>query len=258
MAPPSGVVSSGVATWRPIVRERDVVRWTGISSAAWRQLAESFPELPRDPGPRAARARVRLSAFSERALANGAWRAFWTGAAPSFEPTVYVTAHIGSLLALRYVLRSRGITAASVIAPYNFERSGPAAKDAIFDRRFPLPWPHVLSSAGAHRMRTALASGSLILAADLPARASFPGRVLGRDVPLDPRPFRLARLAGVRCRPAFLTLPGRRWTVAIGDPLPEDEARAQEAFACVLESVAKRAPVDLDGLVYWNRIFRAR
>ena len=239
------------------MRERDVVALTGISSEAWRQLAQIHPDLGFDPGPRAARARRRLNGFAIRALATGVWRPLWTGSAPSSEPTVYVTAHIGSLLALRYVLRSRGTCAASAIAPYNFDRPDPAAKDAVFDRRFPMRFPHVISAAQPHRIRTALSSGSVILASDLPAKDAFAGRLLGGDVALDPRPFRLARLAGVACRPAFVTLPGRRWRITLGDPLPAPEEPARAEFARILQEVASRAPLDLDGLVYWNRRFRA-
>jgi hypothetical protein len=252
----SGALSSRLKAWRPFRGDGDVQRWTGISAEAWRQLAAVFPGLPAEPGPAAARARRRLSGFSTRALAGGEWGANWSGAPPSPRPAIYVTAHIGSLLALRYLLRSRGVAAASVIAPYNFDRADAAAKDTLFDRRFPIPFPHVLSSASAQRIRSALRSGSLILAADLPDRATFPARLLGAGVSLDPRPFRLARLTGAPCRAAFVTLPGRRWEVAIGDPLPPDERAARDGFARILEEVAARAPLDIDGLVYWNRMVR--
>jgi hypothetical protein len=73
---------------------------------------------------------------------------------------------------------------------------------------------------------------------------------LGGRLRLDPRPFRLARSAGVPCRPAFLTLPRGRWTLTLGDPLPGGEEGALEAFASSLAAVAARSPLDLDGPVY--------
>jgi hypothetical protein len=258
MALPARALTARLSAWRPVFRERDVVAWTGLSSAKWRELAVAFPELPRDPGPRVARARRRMAELASRALSQGNWRPAWEGPAPPREDAVYVTAHLGSLLSLRYVLRARGVPVASVLAPYNFDRPDPAAKDAVFDRRFPLEFPHVASSAATHRLRSLLRRGSLILAADLPAREAFPASLLGATVQLDPRPFRLARLAGVPCVPVFLTLPGRRWTISLGERLPLDDRAALEAFARALGGAASRAPLDLDGPVYWNRYVSPR
>lgn len=258
MAPSTRSAAARLGSWKPFVRERDVLAWTGISSAQWAALAQAYPRLPRNPGARAARARRRLGAFATRALSSGVWTPEWEGGEPPEEPTVYATAHIGSLLALRYALRSRGVRAVSVIAPYNFDRPDPAAKDALFDRRFPMAHPHVVSSAATHRIRGLLSRGSVIVAADLPARESFAASLLGGSVELDPRPLRLARLAGVPCRPVFLTLPGRRWSVALGEPLPAGERGAREAFARAFDRAASRAPLDLDGLVYWKRMCQSR
>jgi lauroyl/myristoyl acyltransferase len=191
-----------------------------------------------------------------RALAGGSWDPEWDGPALPDGPVLYATAHVGSLLALRYLLRARGVAAASVIAPYNFDRPDPAAKDARFDRRFPMKFPHVVSSEAAHRIRSLLQRGSLIVAADLPGRRSFSAPLLGGVVDLDSRPFRLARMAGVPCVPIFLTLPGRRWTVTVGEPLPVSERAAQDGFAAAFARAAARAPLDLDGLVYWTRSSR--
>jgi hypothetical protein len=246
-------LASRVRAWRPVLREREVAAWTGLSSSQWQRLARLYPGLPRNPGLRAARARRRLSAFSMRALATGSWAPQWEGAALTGEPAVYATAHVGSLLALRYVLRARGVRVASVIAPYNFDRPDPAAKDALFDRRYPMEFPHVVSSEATHRIRSLLKRGSLILAADLPGRRAFSAPLLGGTVELDPRPFRLARMAGVACIPIFLTVPGRRWTVTRGARLPEGERAAEDAFARAFARAASRAPADLDGPVYWNR-----
>jgi hypothetical protein len=264
-------LTARLAAWKPVLRESEIAAWTGLSSEQWVQLAARFPDLPRTPGPRAARARRRMGELAGRALSGGRWDPRWEGPEPPRGPAVYVTAHLGSLLALRYVLRARGVAVASVIAPYNFERADPAAKDAVFDRRFPMVFPHVVSSAHTHRLRSLLRRGSLILAADLPAgpakrpaapdAAAFGARLLGGTVELDARPFRLARLAQLPCLPVFLTLPGRRWTLTIGRPLPanaRDDRRAREAFARAFEKAAETAPWDLDGPVYWNRYVAPR
>jgi lauroyl/myristoyl acyltransferase len=214
-----------------------------------------------------------MGELAGRALSGGAWDPLWEGTEPPSEPAVYVTAHLGSLLALRYILRARGVAVASVIAPHNFERADPAAKDAVFDRRFPMVFPHVVSSAHTHRLRGLLKRGSLILAADLPMKpanptaasgaAAFAAPLLGGAAELDSRPFRLARLARVPCVPVFLTLPRRRWTVTLGRPLDgggkdEDERKVLARFARAFREAAARAPWDLDGPVYWNRYVAAR
>jgi hypothetical protein len=260
MPAPRRALTARLAAWKPVLRESEVASWTGLSSEQWRQLAVEFPDLPRLPGPRAARARRRMGELAGRALAGGEWKPLWEGSEPPRGPAVYLTAHLGSLLALRYVLRARGIAVASVIAPYNFERADPAAKDAVFDRRFPMVFPHVASSAQTHRLRGLLKRGSLILAADLPAKPSdaFPSPLLGGTADLDARPLRFARLAGVPCVPVFLTVPRRRWTLTLGEPLPANERPAHEAFSRAFERAAERAPWDLDGPVYWNRYVATR
>jgi predicted LPLAT superfamily acyltransferase len=195
---------------------------------------------------------VLLARLAVRRLATGRWTARLDGTPPSPEPTVYVSAHLGSLQALRYTLRSRGIRAANVLGPHNLARPDAERQDRVFDARHPIAFPHVFAAARVHRLRTALASGSLILAADLPAAQGVEVPLLGGRVRLDPRPFRLARAAGVPCRPAFLTLPAGRWTLTLGEPLPPGEGAAIEAYARCLDRVARRAPLDLDGLVYRN------
>jgi hypothetical protein len=163
---------------------------------------------------------------------------------------VYVSAHIGSLQGLRYTLRARGVRVATVLGPYNLERPEAERQDRLFDRCHPLDFPHFFPATRVHRLRTALRSGSLIAAADLPASDGFEEPFLGGRVRLDRRPFRLARAAGVPCRPAFLTLPLGRWTLTLGDPLPADEGAALEAYARCLRKVATRSPLDLDAVVY--------
>jgi hypothetical protein len=237
---------------------RRVLALTGIGVEDWRELARAFPGLPPDPGRLAARRRADLARSASRALASGRWTVELDGDPPGGEPAVYVSAHIGSLQALRYCLRARAVPAANVLGPFNLERSAAELQDEVFDRRHPIAFPHFFPAANAHRLRTALRSGSLIAAADLPERGSREEELLGGRVRLDPRPFRLARTAGAVCRPAFLTLPGGRWTLTLGDRLPRDEDKALKTFAEVYRRVAGAAAVDLDGLVYLNLARGAR
>ena len=257
----AGSVSRTASSWlgRLVPRGRERVRsLTGIGEEEWREIAEAFPGVPRDPGRLAARRRARLTRLASRALATGRWKTALDGESPGPEPTVYVTAHIGALQALRYVLRSRGVPVASVIGRLNLDRSVTARTDPIFDRRYPLDFPHALPSTHPHRLATALSTGSLILAADLPEGPFLDDGLLGGAVRLDPRPFRLARAAGVACRAAFLTLPDSGWTLTLGEPLPSDPTRAVEGFARVFRRVAAAAPLDVDGLVYLSFARRSR
>jgi hypothetical protein len=227
---------------------------TGASREEWREIARAFPALPRDPGPAAARARLRLARRWTRALETGRWRVRLDGEAPSPAPAVYVTAHVGSLQALRYALRARGVPAATVLGPFNLDRTRALRDDRIFDARHALDFPHALAADRPHRLRTALASGSLILAADLPpagaAGTAAVATVLGGRVALDARPLRLARATRVPCRAAFLTLPREGWTLTLSPPLAGPEAAALAELARTLERVMMRAPLDLDGTVY--------
>ena len=231
-------------------REDPVVERTGLSRERWRELAASYPDLPADPGRLVEKARARLERLSSRALSSGRWNLRLEGDPPSERPCIYATAHLGSLQALRYALRARGVPAATVLGPHNLDRTRAAEQDRVFDRRHPLDFPHALASSQVHRLRGALKRGSLVAAADLPPAGGMPARVLGGWVRIDPRPFRLAGAAGVPCRPAFATLPGGRWTLTLGPPLPADGKAAAEAFARALAEVAARAPLDLDGVVY--------
>ena len=180
-------------------RSRDRIRaLTGASREEWLEIAAAFPGLPRDPGPAAARARERLARRCARALSTGRWRVRLDGDPPRRSPTVYVTTHIGSLQALRYVLRSRGVPAANVLGPYNQDRTRAIRDDAVFDRRHAIDFPHAFPADKPHRLRSALEKGSLVLAADLPpAGARAFAEVLGGRVALDARPIRLARASRV-------------------------------------------------------------
>ncbi len=226
---------------------------TGLDEAGWRALAGAYPELPENPGPAAARQRAKLVRLASRALATGKWDLRLEGDPPDARPCVYVTAHLGSMQALRYALRARGVPAATVLGPHNLDRSQAIPQDEVFDRRYGLDFPHALPSSATHRLRSALKRGSLVAAGDLPERGGVPARVLGGPALLDPRPFRLARVAGAACRPAFATFPGGRWTLTLGPTLAGDERACAEAYGRVFARVAAAAPLDIDGLVYAYR-----
>lgn len=216
----------------------------------WERLACAFPLLGSGVGPQAARARRELGRLCSRALRTGRWQPRLDGPAPDARPTVFLTAHFGSLSALRYCLRARGVPAAIAVGPHNFPRADQEESDRLFDSRFPMGFPHVFEAERAHRLRTALGQGSLLVVADLPGRNAVESDLLGGRVRLDPRPIRLARVAGVRCCPAFLSLPEAGWTLTVGPELPPDEGPALGMFGRIYANVAARAPWDLDGVVY--------
>lgn len=247
-------VLSFVGSFIGAVREgRGILAATRISREDWRDLARSFPGLGPDPGPRAARARLAMEFLAGRALSTARHGPVWRGGLPPATPTLYVTAHLGDLRALRYLLRTR-VPAGSIIAPENEERPDGEAQDRLFDERFPRAFPHVFPSREAHRIRAALREGSLIAAADAPAEEAFEAPLLQGTLRLDPRPFRLARLAGVSSRPLFLTAPGTRLTVTLGEVLPEGALPAIGCFAQVLARVAQESPWDWDGATHLRRM----
>jgi hypothetical protein len=229
---------------------RRVAALTGLSAEEWKELRAAYPALPSASGPRAAARRLLLRRLAARRLTTGRWSAKLVGAPPSESPTVYVSAHFGSLQGLRYTLRARGFAVANVLGPHNLERPEAARQDRIFDERHPLDFPHVLPAARVQALRSTLRRGSLILTADQPQQNGVEIPFLGGRLRLDPRPFRFARGAGVPCRPAFLTLPRGRWTLTLGAALPNDEGRALEGFARCLREIAAQSPLDLDGPVY--------
>ena len=81
-------LTARLAAFKPVLRESEIAAWTGLSSERWRQLADRFPDLPRTPGLRAARARRRLGEFAGRALSSGAWDPLWEGPEPPRGPAV--------------------------------------------------------------------------------------------------------------------------------------------------------------------------
>jgi len=256
-----GLIARALSPWLRPGRSAPgarVAALTGLSPERWRELARTYTLLPADPGPAAARARARLARLASRALSTGRWNLRLEGGPPSPEPCVYVTGHLGSMQALRYALRARGVAVANVLGPHNLDRTQAIAQDRVFDRRHALDFPHAFPSSAVHRLRSALKRGSLVAAADLPPEGGMRVPLLGGPALVDPRPFRLARAARVPCRPAFATMAGGRWTLTLGPALPSDERSASEAYAAVLSGVASRAPLDIDGVVYTHIAERCR
>jgi len=234
-------------------RERGITRDTGLSRERWSDLGRLFPALGPEPGAAAARARRRLQFLVGRALATERHGPRFRPAPPPAEPTVYVTAHLGDLRSLRYLLR-RHIPVATVVRTSEEEREGIAREDRAFDARFPRDFPHAFSSRHPHRLRRALSRGSLVFAADLPVSEGVAVPCLGGRISLDPRPFRLARIAKVSCRPLFLTAPHGRLTITVGDALPREEDAALRDCAAILERVAQESPFEIDGPTWWSRL----
>lgn len=229
-----------------------VSRITGISREQWRAIGRAYPALGEDPGRRAARARMRLRFLIGRSLALRRHDARWVGPPLDERPTMFATAHLGDLRGLRYALRRR-VPAANVVWNAS-DRALVAEDDTRFDRDSPHDFPHVWSAAAPHALRSALARGSLIAAADVPAPRPVEAGLLGGRVRLDPRPFRLARLARVPCRSIFLTAPGGRLRVTLGANLPAAEEEAVRLFAEDLARAARDAPFELDGPTRWGQL----
>jgi hypothetical protein len=236
-------------------REAEIARLTGLSRQQWRDLGRAFPRLGSDPGPEAARARRRLRFLVGRALRTARHAPRFDPAVPEPAPALYLTAHLGDLRSLRYLLR-RFIPVATVVGTSEQERRAISNEDREFDERAPCAFPHAFSAARPHALRSALSRGSLIAAADLPAGHGIAFPCLGGWLPLDPRPFRLARLAGAPCRPLFLTAPRGVLTITVGRPLPQKETAALEEFARALDRATDQSPLDLDGPTWWNRLER--
>ncbi|MGH9442044.1 MAG: hypothetical protein ACRD16_07190 [Thermoanaerobaculia bacterium] len=247
----------------PLPRGEEVLRLTHLSEREWDEIAGRFPGLGTQAGRKAARARKVFRFLVGRALATTRHRPAWKGGAPNREPTLYLTAHLGDLRPLRYILRQQGIAVAHVLGPENLSRGEIAAEDREFDRRHPVDFPHFFSNDHPHRLRAALGRGSLIAVIDRVFKRHTPapeaeGRFwaasfLGGFLQIDAHPLRLSSLAGVPARPIFLTAPGGRLTVSVGDPLPRDPAGALSRFADLMRASAEASPHDFDGFTHrWN------
>jgi len=234
----------------------DVEEETGISRAAWTALGRAFPRLGADPGPEAARARRRFKFLVGRALDSERHGPAFPKGRPDPAPHVYATAHVGDLRSLRYLMR-RHVPLANIVRAADAERAHIVAEDGLVDARSPHEFPHAFHFRQPHRLRSALRCGSLLAAADMPEDEGTEFPCLGGRLRLDPRPFRLARIARVPCRAIFLTAPRGRLTIWIGPALPPDEDAALAAFARALERAVDRCPHDIDAATWWSRLGRA-
>jgi hypothetical protein len=250
-------------TFSPLPRGGDVARLTHLTEDEWNEVALRFPTLGPAAGPQAARARRTFRFLAGRALATPRHRPIWRGKPDTGEPTLYLSAHLGDLRSLRYLLRMRGIPAALALGPESLSRDGIAAEDLEFDRRNPVAFPHFFSTDRPHGLKAALARGSLISMIDRIFRGHAPkpepeGRFwaasfLGGFLQIDAFPLRLAQLAGVPARPIFLTARAGRLTITAGDPLPEEPAEAMARFAELLREAGEASPHDFDGFTHrWN------
>lgn len=247
----------------PFPRGEEVLRLTQLTESEWDEVALRFPGLGTDAGRKAARARKIFRFLVGRAMATERHQPAWKGELPKGEPTLYLTAHLGDLRPLRYILRRRGIPAAHVLGPENLFREEIAAQDREFDREHPIDFPHFFSTDHPHQLRAALARGSLITVIDRVFKRHAPapeseGRFwaasfLGGFLQIDAHPLRLSHLARVPARPIFLTAPGGRLTVSVGAPLPADPAAALARFADLLRASANASRHDFDGFTHrWN------
>jgi len=232
-------------------------RLTGLGEEEWRRLARLFPLLGADPAASAARARRDFALLARYELSRTHPRPRWDPAPPPREPELFVTAHLGNLRVLRYFLRSAGIPAATIVDETHFGNPQWRRWNERIDRRFPVGFPHTFSSREPHRLRAALRGGSLIAAIDRihrppPGADGRSERVpfLGGALEIELAPLRLARLAGVPARPAFVTALDARLTIAVGEPLPADDAAAARAFGALLDRVARAAPGNFDGYTH--------
>ena len=250
-------------TFSPAPHGEEVRRLTGLAEAEWDEVASRFPLLGANAGRNAARARRVFRFLVGRALATPQHRPVWRGKAPRNEPTLYLTAHLGDLRPLRYLLRREGVAAAHVLGPENLSRDEIAAEDAVFDRAHPIAFPHFYPADRPHRLREALSRGSLISVIDRvfkrheesndPEGRYSAASFLGGYLQLDAWPLRLSTLSRVPARPIFLTAPRGRLTITIGDPVPADPARALSEFASLLRRTAESSPHDFDGFTHrWN------
>lgn len=231
---------------------------TGLSEEEWNRMAAVFPVLGRSPGADAVRARrtLALAAFLE--LARRSPRPRWIGPPLRREPTLYLTIHLGSLRILRYLLRAAAAPAATVVDATHFGNQQFSRRNAWIDRRFPVDFPHTVYSGAPHRLRSALARGSLVAAVDRihePSSgsgerlASVP--FLGGLLPLDLGILRLAGLARVPARAIFLTAPRGRLTLTAGEPLDAvDHRNAARSIGALADAAARDCPGDFDGFTH--------
>jgi hypothetical protein len=252
-----GFVARAIARAWPKPSRAKTERLTGLTDAEWRRLAAIFPRLGDDPGRHASRARRTFMFLAWNELLRSRPRLEWKPAPPPSAPQVLLTAHVGNLRLLRYFLRSAGVPVATIVDDTHFGNDGHEEANRRIDRRFPTAFPHRFSSREPHRLRSALRRGSLLAAIDrihhpLPGTTDHSARIpfLGGTIEIELAPLRLARLAGVRARPVFITAPAARLTITVGDALPADEGEAARAFGVILDRVARASPADFDGYTH--------
>ncbi len=251
---PAAAARAIARAWPDPPRSR-IERLTGLSDAGWRDLAAIFPRLGDDPGRDAARARRTFTFLAGNEILRRRPRPAWEAAPPPAAPQILLTAHIGNLRLLRYFLRSAGVPAATVVDDTHFGSDAHEEANRWIDRRFPTAFPHTFPAAEPHRLRTALRRGTLLAAIDRihrPRARDHSARIpfLGGTLEIELGPLRLARIAGVRARPVFITAPKERLTITVGDALPADEAEAARAFGVLLDRVARASPADFDGYTH--------
>jgi len=252
---PAAAIRWRARTW-PAPTPKQVEKLTGLDEDTWRRMAGIFPRLGGDPGPAAARRRRELALLAAHTLAPGSRRVFWQPARPGAEPTLYLTIHLGDLRVLRYLLRLAGIPAATVVDETHLRNRDGRRDDAIVDRLRSHAFPHLVFAGDVHRLRSVLGKGgSLIAAIDrihAPAKRRPEREIpfLGGRLILDLSALRLARLARVPARPLFLSAPGRRLTVSVGEPLPPDPEEAARRFGDRADAVARDSPADFDGFTH--------
>jgi hypothetical protein len=253
---PAAAIRWRVRTWAPPTPAQ-IEQLTGLDDEAWRRMAALFPDLGADPGLDAARRRREFALLAAHALSPDSRQVLWQPARPGPERTLYVTVHLGSLRLLRYLLRLAGVPAATVVDETHLVNTAARKKDAMIDRLRAHAFPHVVFARDAHRLKSALGRGSLIMAIDR-IHAPSPGRpgpevaipFLGGRMILDLSALRLARLARVPARPLFVSAPGGRLTVSVGDPLAADPEVAARQFGERADAVARASPADFDGFTH--------
>ena len=246
-----------IARARPEPTSGQIGEWTGLGEGAWSEMARLFPALGPRPGPDAARHRRSFGLLGENALNRGSRRVRWVPERPAPDPTLYLTLHLGDLRLLRYLLRLAGIPAATIVDETQLGNPLVLAENRRIDRRRAHALPHSLFSGEPHRLRSALKAGSLVAAVDR-IHAPAPGRgaadrivpFLGGRLAIDLSVLRLAGIAAVPARPIFLTIPGERLTVTVGEPLPEDPGEAGARFGRLADAVARDSPADFDGYTH--------
>ena len=253
---PSAAIRWVARSW-PDPSPEAVAAITGLEESRWTEMSGLFPLLGSCPGRDAARQRRSLGLLAGNALSRNSRRIVWRPGRPDPDPALYFTIHLGNVRLLRYFLRLAGIAVATIVDATHLADPRVRAQNAWIDRRRPIAFPHVVFAGEVHRLRSALRRGSLMAAVDRIHRP-MPGKggedrvvpFLGGRLTLDLSALRLARIARVPVRPIFLTLPGERLTITVGDPLPADADRAGERFGALADAAARASPADFDAYTH--------